>query len=48
MIGDILKTIYDDLNCLPLYSERSYCAYGKGAEGVRVFHDATMFFNDIK
>jgi ABC-type transport system substrate-binding protein len=48
MVGDMLKTIYDDLNCLPLYSQMDYCAYGKGAEGVKVFHNAAMFFNDVK
>ncbi|MDR1132729.1 MAG: ABC transporter substrate-binding protein [Synergistaceae bacterium] len=48
LVGDMLKTIYGDLNCLPLYTERVYCAYGPKAEGVKVYPDATMFFNDIK
>jgi peptide/nickel transport system substrate-binding protein len=48
LVGDMLKGIYDDLNCMPLYTERVYCAYGNKAEGVKVFPNATMFFNDIK
>jgi ABC-type transport system substrate-binding protein len=48
LVGDLLKSIYDDLNCMPLYSERYYCVYGKKAEGVKVFPDASMYFNDIK
>jgi ABC-type transport system substrate-binding protein len=48
LAGDLLKGIYDDLNCMPLYTERVYCAYGKNAEGVKVFPNAAMYFNDIK
>jgi ABC-type transport system substrate-binding protein len=48
LVGDLLKTIYDDMNCMPLYTERVYCGYGKNAEGVKVYPDATMYFNDIK
>ncbi|MDR0648265.1 MAG: ABC transporter substrate-binding protein [Synergistaceae bacterium] len=47
-VSDMIKTIFDDLNCMPIYTERMYCAYGKGAEGVKVYPDGTMFFNDIK
>ncbi|MDR1514885.1 MAG: ABC transporter substrate-binding protein, partial [Synergistaceae bacterium] len=48
LVTDLLKGIYDDLNCMPLYTERVYCVYGKNAEGVKVFPNATMYFNDIK
>ena len=47
-VKDLLVGIFDDLNCMPIYSEITYVAYGPGAEGVKVYPNATIFMNEVK
>ena len=48
LVTALQKEIFDDLNCMPIYSEVLYVAYGPGAEGVKVFPNADTYFADIR